>query len=210
MARKINAAGLALVKAYEGIRLKAYPDPGTGGKPWTIGYGHTRGVKPGMTITAAEATDFLIADLADAESAVERYISVPLNDNQFAALVSFTFNCGTEALRRSTLRKRLNAGDYASVPGQLAKWTKAGGRTMDGLVRRRRAEGQLWSMPFVAASKPASAPKPVPAPEPAPQPQTRPTASPVPAKGLAVLFAALAAALMWFWDGVVSFIQSIF
>lgn len=156
MDRRINAAGLSLIKSFESLRLNDYRD--TGGVP-TIGWGHTKGVKMGQTITEAQASDFLMDDLEEAESAVSRFVSVPLNDNQFAALVSFAFNCGTEAFRRSTLRKKLNAGDYKAVPGQLALWVNDNGKKLAGLVRRRKAEADLWNTPFVA-----SQPKPVPAP----------------------------------------------
>jgi lysozyme len=161
MTRRINAAGLSLVKSFESLRLNAYRD--TGGVP-TIGWGHTRGVKMGQTITEAQASDFLMDDLEEAEGAVIRFVSVPLNDNQFSALVSFAFNCGTEAFRRSTLRKKLNARDYAAVPGQLALWVHDNGKRLNGLVRRRKAEADLWNTPFVAASAPQSPPV-----EPAPQ-----------------------------------------
>lgn len=154
MTRHVNAAGLQLVKSFEGLRLQTYRDAvGV----LTIGYGHTAGVKAGQTITEAQATKFLLADLADAESAVERFVTVPLNDNQFAALVSLTFNIGTEAFRRSTLRKKLNARDYDAVPAQLARWVKGAGKTLPGLVRRRKAEADLWNTPFIAA-KPAPSP----------------------------------------------------
>jgi lysozyme len=155
MSRRINAAGLELVKSFEGLRLQAYRDAvGI----WTIGYGHTPGVKAGQTITEAQASQFLVADLADAESAVERFVTVPLNDNQFAALVSLTFNIGTEAFRRSTLRKKLNAGDYAAVPAQLALWIKGAGKTLPGLVRRRKAEADLWNAPIISMpAKPSPA-----------------------------------------------------
>ena len=89
-------------------------------------------------------------DLAEAESAVERLIDVALNDHQFAALVCFTFNLGAGNLSRSTLRRRLNAGDYDAVPSELGRWVKAGGRTLAGLVRRRAAEGELFATPVDA------------------------------------------------------------
>lgn len=149
MTRRINAAGLELVKSFESLRVHAYQDAvGI----WTIGYGHTQGVKAGQTITETQAEQFLLTDLAEAESAVERLVAVPLNDNQFAALVSFTFNLGAGSLQISTLRKKLNAGDYAAVPAQLALWVKGDGKTLPGLVRRRKAEGDLWSAPVAAAA----------------------------------------------------------
>lgn len=147
MTRQVNKAGLDLIKSYEGLRLNAYPDPATGGDPWTVGYGSTKGVKKGMTITVQEAEQRLIMDLQDACKAVERFVTVPLNDNQFAALVSFTFNCGAGNLAVSTLLKRLNEGEYASVPMQLMRWNKAAGKVMAGLTRRRAAEGDLFQRP---------------------------------------------------------------
>lgn len=147
MTRQVNKAGLDLIKSFEGLRLEAYPDPGTGGAPYTIGWGSTKGVKKGQTITMQEAEQRLIMDLQDACKAVERYVTVPLNDNQFAALVSFTFNCGAGNLAVSTLLKRLNEGEYSSVPMQLMRWNKAAGRVLSGLTRRRAAEGDLFQRP---------------------------------------------------------------
>ena len=149
--RQINKAGLDLIKSFEGLRLKAYPDPGTGGVPWTIGYGSTKGVKRGMVISADQAEKLLLSDLEDACKAVEKYVTVPLNDNQFAALVSFVFNCGSGNFVSSTLLRRLNEGEYGSVPMQLMRWTKAAGRVLPGLVRRREAEGFLFQKPVSEA-----------------------------------------------------------
>lgn len=129
MAPQINRAGLDLIKRFEGFRAEAYLDPI--GIP-TIGYGHIQGVterdvRNRRTITEAQAGQLLREDLAVAEAAVERLISVPLNENQFSALVSFTFNLGAGNLRSSTLRRRLNSGDYGAVPAEMARWVKAGG-----------------------------------------------------------------------------------
>ena len=140
--RAINDAGLALVKAQEGLRLQAYRD---GGGVWTIGYGHTNAVAPGDVIDAAEAERLLDADLAEAERAVAALVRVPLSDNQFAALVDFVFNEGEGALAGSTLLKRLNEGGYALVPACLKSWTLDNGRVAAGLVKRRAAEAALWS-----------------------------------------------------------------
>jgi len=141
LARNINEAGLELIKDCEGFRAQAYLCPAG---VWTIGYGHTRGVRSGQRVTEQEAEQLLQEDLADAQAAVERYIAVPLTDNQFAALVSFTFNLGAGSLKTSTLRRRLNTGDYDAVPSELARWVKAGGKTLKGLVKRRAAEGELF------------------------------------------------------------------
>lgn len=141
MSRTINQNGLNLVKHFEGLYQKAYLCPA---KVWTIGYGHTKDVSEGDVITEKEAENLLCDDMQYSADAVTRIINVPLNDNQFAALVSFTFNCGEGALASSTLCKKLNNGDYASVPSELNRWVKAGGKTLQGLVKRRAAEGDLW------------------------------------------------------------------
>ena len=144
MARIINAAGLALVKASEGLRLEAYQD--TSGI-WTIGYGHTKRVKPGDSISAEQAELLLEADLMAAEEAVAGLVKVPLNDNQFSALVSFVFNAGASAFAKSTLLKKLNEGGYGLVPACLKSWIFDNGKVQPGLVKRRAAEAALWSVP---------------------------------------------------------------
>jgi len=141
--RKIGAKGLALIKASEGLRLKAYPDPASGGDPWTIGYGSTKGVTPGMVITEARAEDMLRADVAMFESAVNRLCPVT-TQNQFDALVSLAFNVGEGNLASSTLRKMHNAGNYTGAQAEFARWNKAAGKVMPGLVKRRAAEAQLY------------------------------------------------------------------
>ena len=145
MTRRINAAGLSLVKQWEGLKNTAYRDVAG---VLTIGYGHTSAagapkVTPGMTIGDKEAERILRADLAKFEARVERLVKVPLTDNQFSALVSFDFNAG--ALHKSTLLKKLNKGDYAAVPVELMKWVHSGGRKIQGLVNRRAAEAGLWA-----------------------------------------------------------------
>ncbi|MCQ8103011.1 glycoside hydrolase family protein [Methylomonas sp. SURF-2] len=147
MARKINSAGMALVRNFEGLKLEAYLCPAG---VWTIGYGHTKGVKKGDKITEAEADKLLEQDLGQCGEQVEKHVRVPLHDNQFAALASFVFNAGVGSLISSTLLRRLNSGDYDCVPSELAKWVKAlnpktGKKVaLPGLVKRRAAEGQLW------------------------------------------------------------------
>lgn len=139
--RRINTAGLVIAKHAEGLRLKAYLCPA--GK-WTIGYGHRITAKEGMKITAAEAEMLLRADLHTAEKAVSSLITVPLTDNQFSALVCFTFNLGAGQLRDSTLRRKLNNGDYAAVPAQIKRFIYANGKKVEGLVTRRNAEAALF------------------------------------------------------------------
>ena len=154
--------GIALIKHHEGVRLTAYADPvGV----WTIGYGHTTAAGPpkverGMKITDAGADAILRQDLAKFEGYVSSAVKVPLNQNEFDALVSFTFNLGPGNLRSSTLLKKLNAGDRAGAADEFLKWTKAGGKTLPGLVKRREAERALFRAPD--ASVPRPAPKPVP------------------------------------------------
>ena len=144
--RHINEAGLALVKEFEGCRLTAYPDPGTGGAPWTIGYGSTKGVTPGMTITEEEAERRLRDDLEAAEQCVERSIKgVILTDDEFSACVALSFNIGCGAFSGSTLARKLNAGDREGAALEFRRWSNAGGKVMAGLVRRRAAEAQLFS-----------------------------------------------------------------
>jgi len=147
MTRKINSEGLGHLKRWEGLRLAAYQDvKGV----WTIGYGHTAGagkpyVHKGMTITADEAEAMLARDLGQYERTVTESVKVPLNDNQFAALVSFCYNVGVSAFRRSTLLKKLNKGDYEAVPAELMKWTRSGNKYPKGLKNRRAAEAGLWA-----------------------------------------------------------------
>lgn len=163
---KVNAETLAHLKAWEGLRLTAYPDPGSrDGEPWTIGYGHTSDghmrVHKGLTITEAQAAAALAHDASEAATAIARLVKVPLNENQMGALVAFVFNVGIGAFQKSSLLRKLNAGDYAAVPSELARWNKNDGKVMPGLTNRRRAEGVLWSAPV---AKPA--PPPLPAPDP--------------------------------------------
>lgn len=142
--RRCNEAGKALIKRHEGLRLKAYICPA--GR-YTIGYGHTRNVEPGDVITTPEAEQLLDADLAVFERGIDGMVQVRLNDNQFAALVCFSFNVGLQAFYRSTLLDLLNRGWYAQVPAQLMRWTRANGSELPGLIRRRRDEGVLWNSP---------------------------------------------------------------
>ncbi|MGH2412338.1 MAG: lysozyme, partial [Microcystaceae cyanobacterium] len=122
-------------------RIAAYLD--SVGVP-TIGYGHTHGVYLGMIVTRAQAEDFLKQDLSEAESAASQLVKVPLNDNQFSALVSFVFNLGAGALAQSTLLRELNAGNYTEAAEQFLRWTRAGGQQLAGLVRRRHTERALF------------------------------------------------------------------
>ena len=155
MTRQISPHGLAKLKQWEGLKTKAYKDAGG---VWTIGYGHTAMAgepKPraGMVITPAEAESILLKDLTQYEAAVESLVKVELNDNQFAALVSFVYNIPLVSFKKSKLLKKLNAGNYDAVPTKLMKWTKAGGKKIQGLVNRRQAEGYLWMEGAYVTSK---------------------------------------------------------
>ncbi|WP_440216300.1 lysozyme [Chromobacterium piscinae] len=140
---KTNAAGISLIKQFEGVRLAAYQDMvGV----WTIGYGHTGPeVKAGMAITQQQADQLLAADLETFEAGVGRTVTVPLNANQFSALVSFSYNLGLGNLRSSTLLRLLNQGDYAGAAAQFLRWNRAGGQVVAGLTRRRQAEQALFN-----------------------------------------------------------------
>lgn len=150
----VSDEGVALINSFEGLVLTAYPDPGTGGFPWTIGVGTTvypdgTPVAPGDKISRSEAEKYLKHDLRRFEQAVLHLVKVPLKQNELDALVSFSYNVGTGALEESTLLKKLNAGDRKGAADEFLKWDKAGGRVFEGLTRRRRAEralflGQSW------------------------------------------------------------------
>ena len=138
---KTSGEGIALIKKFEGCELNAYQ---CSADVWTIGYGHTRGVSEGDTCTKDDAEKILIDDLVEFEGYVNDLVDTELTQNQFDALVAWTFNLGPTNLKSSTLLTRLNSGDLDDVPHQIKRWNKAGGKVLDGLVRRREAEALLW------------------------------------------------------------------
>ena len=138
---KISLEGLSLIKKFEGCGLEAYY---CSGGVLTIGYGHTGGVKETDTITQEEADKLLKGDILKFEQYVEDNVMVELDQSQFDALVAWTFNLGPGNLRESTMLKKLNNADYESVPFEMRRWNKAGGKTLDGLIRRRQAEALLF------------------------------------------------------------------
>jgi lysozyme len=142
----INNAGLNLIESFEGENLKAYPDPGTGSEPYTIGYGHTANVYPGETITQAQALAFLKQDVSNAEQIVSHEVEVILTPNQFSALVSFEYNTGAIAAGAPILQC-LNSKDFTGAMVHLNKYIYGGGGIMEGLVRRRAAETVLFNTP---------------------------------------------------------------
>lgn len=139
-----NRTGIPLIKEFEGCVLHAYPDPGTGDEPWTIGYGHTGGVRHGQCITQEQADTLLAQDYDHFEAKVKALVHVPLTDNQLGALVCFAFNVGAANLASSTLLKMVNAGKHAEAAAQFARWNKAAGRVLAGLTKRRAAEAHLY------------------------------------------------------------------
>lgn len=147
MTRKVNKAGIELIKSFEGLRLSPYLCPA---KIPTIGYGTTYyedGKKVTMQdpdITETRAEELLVKHIETFAKEVEAVIKVSLTDNQFAALVSFAYNLGTPNLKSSTLLRKLNAGDYAGAANEFERWNKAGGKVLAGLTRRRQAEKALF------------------------------------------------------------------
>lgn len=138
---RISKEGLDLIKAEEGIRLRAYKCPAG---VWTIGYGHTGNVHQGMTVTKEEAEELLLADVGWAEEVVRTYVKVPLAQHEFDALVSFTFNVGGTAFKDSTMAKLLNMDRRSEAAEEFRRWTKANGKVLPVLVARRKQERALF------------------------------------------------------------------
>lgn len=137
----MNAAGIELLCHYEGFRDRAYLDlVGV----CTIGYGFTEGVKPGDTMTHAEARERLACEVAAREDAVRKLCTHAPNDNQLAAMTCLAYNIGTTAFAKSTVLRLHNSGDWAGASGAFRLWNKAGGMVVPGLVRRREAERLLY------------------------------------------------------------------
>jgi lysozyme len=131
-----------LIKESEGLRLEAYlPTPND---VWTIGYGHTKTAVRGMKITKGGAEALLLHDLRWVETAIDMYVQVPLNQNQYDALASFIYNVGATAFRKSTMLKLLNTGDYEGAAGQFPRWNKQKGKVLRGLTTRRQKEQTLF------------------------------------------------------------------
>jgi len=175
---QLSPRGERLIKSFEKLELEAYPDPASAlgretskigrpmrayrevpdwrlyvGAPWTIGWGHTGGVGPGDRITEDGAQAFFDNDVRKFVDGVNALVKVPINQNQFDALVSFSFNVGLAALERSSLLRLLNANKSYLADSEFLKWNKANGTVMLGLVRRRKAERDLFIEP--AGSIPA-------------------------------------------------------
>jgi lysozyme len=138
---KTSAEGLALIQKFEGCELESYR---CSADVPTIGFGHTRGVKDGDTCTQEEANQLLADDLEEFEGYVAKLVDIDLTQNEFDAMVAWTFNLGPTNLKSSTLLQKLNEDDRADVPHQMKRWNKAGGIVLNGLVRRREAEALLF------------------------------------------------------------------
>lgn len=151
---KLSQSGLDLIKSFEGYhralpdgRCIAYRCPAG---VWTLGWGATVGIRPGMIWTRDEAEAAVRRELETFEAGVVRLVTVPLNQNEFDALVSFAYNCGLGALGKSSLLRKLNAGDRVGAAEAFKLWTRGGGRVLPGLVRRRNAEAALFLTPVPA------------------------------------------------------------
>lgn len=144
---QLSDDGFELIKKHEGLKLSAYRCPAG---IWTVGYGHTRGVRAGMRISIEDAESFLREDVADAERSVNELVRVPLSQGQFDALVSFVFNLGARRLARSTLLRLLNAGDFDGAARQFDLWVfgRVNGRKrrLPGLIARREDERTLFEL----------------------------------------------------------------
>jgi len=151
----ISTAGLDLIKEFEGCKLEAYQ---CSANVWTIGYGHTRHVEEGDTVTQKEADALLLDDVAMVETHCKRLITVPLKQHQHDAIVSWCYNLGCGNLRASTMLRVINAGEMDKVSEQIVRWDKVKGKPLAGLTRRRLAEALLFDSG--KAEKPEPEPKP--------------------------------------------------
>ena len=138
---KTSQEGISLIKSFEGCELTAYR---CSADVPTIGYGHTAGVSDGDTCTQEEAETMLAEDLVEFEDYVKNYVESELQQNEFDALVAWTYNLGPANLKESTMLKELNSGNFEEVPRQMKRWNRAGGEVLDGLIRRREAESRLF------------------------------------------------------------------
>lgn len=134
-----------LIQKFEGCRLEAYPDPGTSGDPWTIGWGSTGpGIKKGVKWTQEQADSHFKAHVQEFAEKVDKLVKVDLQPHQMAALISLAYNIGVGALGTSTLLRMVNALNFDGAAQQFGRWNRAGGKVMAGLTRRRNAEAALF------------------------------------------------------------------
>lgn len=137
----ISADAVSLIAHFEGCRLKAYLCPAG---VWTIGYGHTHGVKRGQTCTLQQASDWLAADIAPIDAVITHLVTAKLKQHQRDALACLIFNIGSGNFENSTLLRKLNASDYDGAAAQFGRWIHAGDRVLPGLISRRAAERSLF------------------------------------------------------------------
>lgn len=145
--------GLALTEGFEGLKTFAYKPFPT--DPWTCGFGHTKGVTASTTCDEALAEQWLLEDVADAEAAVNRLVHIAMSQEEFDSLVDFCFNLGIGNFAGSTLLKLLNARDIEGAANEFAKWDRAGGVEVAGLLKRRLAEKALFTLGADFTMKPA-------------------------------------------------------
>lgn len=191
---RISQRGLDALKRHEGLRLHAYPDPATGGEPWTIGYGRAHGIKQGQQISAETAEQYLREDLQWVEDAIRETVTAPLTQGQYDAICSLIYNIGEGAWRGSTMLRRLNERQYMQAAAEFIRWNKANGKVLPGLTNRRVLEQKMFESEGEPESdaSPRHAEKPAaPAhtpPRPDQEPYTSPEASmPIPAIVTALL-----------------------
>jgi lysozyme len=144
MNMRTSAKGIDLIKLHEGCCLVAYPDPASGGIPWTIGYGSTHGVHPGMKITPQQAEDMLVADLTQFEDVINEHVKVPLAQHEFDALVSLTYNIGPANFLRSSVLRDISAGNKHAAADAFLMWDRAAHHVIAGLHHRRLDERALF------------------------------------------------------------------
>lgn len=148
MSLQISDAGVEFIKRFEGFSKVAYPDPGTGGRPYTIGYGTTRvngkPVELGMTCTEEEALQWLAEDVNDYLRQIEGSVEPALYQSQVDAIASFAYNVGCGNFLKSTLLKKINALDWHGASIEFLKWNRAAGKVMMGLTKRRTAESEIF------------------------------------------------------------------
>lgn len=139
------AHAVALIKKWEGCRLEAYPDPGTGGAPWTIGYGATGpGIVKGVRWTQRQAEERLAVDVDRFLKGVRSVLKKPASDAQLGAMTSLAYNIGVSAFANSTLLRKFNTGDVGGAAAEFPRWNKAGGKVMKGLSNRRADERKVF------------------------------------------------------------------
>ncbi len=140
---KLDDAGLSLIASHEGVRTTAYWD--AHGKVWTIGYGHTATARKGMKITKAQAVELLRTDIQRFEECVDAAVNREITQGQFNALVSLAFNLGCGGFKRSSVLALVNEGRMEDAMSAFNSYVKAGGRRLAGLVKRRKAESQMFA-----------------------------------------------------------------